>query len=152
LIPTQLTAKSVFKIFDPPNSVATYPSSINSTGTVTGSYQDAAGVQHGFLRSPRGTIVAFDAPGAGTGANQGSYPSAITPTGIITGDYLDAAFLPHGFLRGPGGTIVSFDAPGGTSTATIPLGINPSGTITGYYYSDAASVHGFVLSRLRAPM
>jgi hypothetical protein len=125
---------------------------INSVGAIAGTYQDASFVFHGYLRAPDGTITTFDAPGAGTGANQGTYPSAMTPTGIITGDYLDAAFLPHGFLRGPGGTIVSFDAPGGTSTATIPLGINPAGTITGYYYSDAAAVHGFVLSRSRAPM
>jgi hypothetical protein len=109
-------------------------------------------VFHGYLRAPDGTIATFDAPGAGTGATQGTYPSAITPTGIITGYYADAAFLLHGFLRGPGGTIVSFDAPGGTSTATIPLGINPAGTITGYYYSDAAAVHGFVLTRARGPM
>ena len=43
----------------------------------------------------------FDAPGAGTGSNQGTLPLAITPAGVIMGLYRDAKNLSHGFLFRP---------------------------------------------------
>jgi hypothetical protein len=36
--------------------------SIDQAGDITGSYTDAAGVQHGFVRNPYGTISSFDPP------------------------------------------------------------------------------------------
>ena len=47
------------------------------------------------------TFTTFDAPGAGTGADQGTIPFDITPAEEITGFTRDAAFARHGFLRGP---------------------------------------------------
>jgi hypothetical protein len=72
---------------------------INPAGTVTGFYVDASNVYHGFLRSRDGKIVTFDAPGAGTGAWQGTQPMTINPEGAITGYYTDADNVVHGFLR-----------------------------------------------------
>jgi hypothetical protein len=46
-------------------------------------------------------IITFDAPGAGTGFNQGTLPLAITPEGVIMGLYRDANNLSHGFLFSP---------------------------------------------------
>jgi hypothetical protein len=36
--------------------------SIDQAGDITGFYTDAAGVQHGFVRNPYGTITSFDPP------------------------------------------------------------------------------------------
>jgi hypothetical protein len=58
-------------------------------------------VRHGFLLAPDGTITTFDAPGAGTGAFQGTFTSQNNPGDAITGFYIDANNVYHGFLRTP---------------------------------------------------
>jgi len=73
---------------------------INPTGTITGFYVDSNNVYHGFLRTPRSEFFSFDAPGAGTGAWQGTQPSSINPEGAITGYYTGRNGVVHGFLRG----------------------------------------------------
>jgi len=71
----------------------------NTSGAIVGNYLDASYVNHGFLRSKRGAFTTFDAPGAGTGAFQGTIPSGINPPGAITGYDIDANGVIHGFLR-----------------------------------------------------
>jgi len=96
------------------------------------------------------TITPFDAPGAGTGAQQGTIASSINDVGAITGNYADASNVNHGFLRAADGTFTTFDAPGagtGPVQGTVPFGINLAGTITGEYIDGSAVRHGF----LRAP-
>jgi hypothetical protein len=101
------------------------------------------------------TITTFDAPGAGTAANQGTFPSGINPSGAITGFTRDANSARHGFLRAPDGTFTIFDDPGAgtcsTSCGTIGPGqgtrayaINPSGQIAGFYSDNTARCHGYV--------
>jgi hypothetical protein len=46
----------------------------------------------------QGTFITFNAPGAGTGASQGTCPFAINPAGEITGYCVDANETFHGFL------------------------------------------------------
>ena len=93
------------------------------------------------------TITPFDAPGAGTGAQQGTIASSINDVGAITGYYTDANLVYHGFLRAHNGKITTFDAPGaGTNSpqGTVSYSINSAGVIAGYY-QDASSVnHGFL--------
>ncbi len=72
---------------------------INPAGTITGFYVDNNNVYHGFLRTRGGEFVRFNAPGAGTGAWQGTQPMTINPEGAITGYYTDANNAVHGFLR-----------------------------------------------------
>ena len=58
---------------------------------ITGSYLDAAGIQHGFVRDPYGTITSFDPPESKftdvTGINEG---------GAISGYYSDQRGLGPG--------------------------------------------------------
>ena len=54
-----------FTTFDPPGSLVTNPTSINSAGVVTGWYQDASGT-HGFLLA-KGAITTFDVTGSISG-------------------------------------------------------------------------------------
>jgi hypothetical protein len=70
-------------------------------GEITGQYIDSNGVNHGFVRSPSGAITTFDAPGAGTGAGQGTLPETPNMFGVITGQYIDANNVHYGFLRTP---------------------------------------------------
>ena len=100
-------------------------------------------------------ITTFDAPGAGTGAGQGTVAFGINPAGAITGFIRDANFARHGFVRAPDGTFTVIDAPGAgtcsTSCGTIGPGqgtrafaINPSGEITGFYSDNSGRCHGYV--------
>jgi hypothetical protein len=68
-------------------------------GTIVGNYLDTSGVNHGFLRTTRGTFTTFDAPGAGTGPGQGTTPFSNNASGAITGFEVDANGVFHGFLR-----------------------------------------------------
>jgi len=101
-------------------------------------------------------FITFDAPGAGTGAGQGTGCFAYTDCsviinqwGAITGYYLDANNVFHGFVRSPNGAFTNFEAPGSDTTAndyngTLPNAINDAGAITGAYYDVSGVAHGFL--------
>ena len=95
------------------------------------------------------TITTFDAPGAGTGAFQGTYATNIGPSGTIIGFSRDANDVRHGFIRSKHDSFIIFDAPGsgtGPGQGTRAYATNPSGSITGFF-SDAGNVfHGYVRS------
>ncbi len=126
---------------------------INNRGTLTGNYIDSNNVSHGFLRSPGGEFLTFDAPGASStaGTFDGTFPSGINSGGAITGNYIDSRELNHAFLRNPKGEFTTFDAPGATSVAafgygTFPRSINFAGSVTGHYSGAHNVIHGFVRS------
>jgi hypothetical protein len=82
----------------------TFPESISDAGAITGRYNDAHNVNHGFLRSPAGDkLITFNAPGAGktAGSGQGTYPDGINKAASITGHYNDSHNLNHGLLQTP---------------------------------------------------
>jgi hypothetical protein len=58
-------------------------------------------VNHGFQRSPNGSIATGNVPGAGTGSGQGTIPNSNGRTNKIDGEYIDASGVIHGFLFTP---------------------------------------------------
>jgi hypothetical protein len=97
------------------------------------------------------SVIAFDAPGAGKGAGQGTTPKSINDVGEITGYYNDSASVLHGFVRHKDGSFTTFDAPGASKQATLgtlPQSINKDGDITGHFFTDPNGVrHSFVRHR-----
>jgi hypothetical protein len=84
-------------LFQPPGTILTSPLpgftfgeslmvphwiSIDQAGDITGSYADAAGVQHGFVRNPYGTITSFDPP-----EGRQTTATSINDGGAIAGFY-----------------------------------------------------------------
>ncbi len=92
-------------------------------------------------------ISTFDAPGAGTGAGQGTLSQGISDLGITYGYYIDGSGVAHGFLRLPGGEFATFDAPGAGTAAgqgTFAFSLNPEGALAGYYIDGNGVLHGYV--------
>jgi hypothetical protein len=131
-----------FVTFDPPGSTFTSPQGI----TITGFYTDAKGVQHGFLRDPKGGFTTFDPPGSAS-----TYVASISTNGEIVGTYCNTnGCAPnHGFVRTRDGTFTTFDSPPGTGGISsgiyspFPPGINPAGAIAGTYFG-ASGEHGLL--------
>jgi hypothetical protein len=115
--------------------------SINTSGTVVGTYVDANNVYHGFLRAPGGTVTTFEAPGANT-TLYGTMAQSINDAGLVTGAYYDANGVGHGFLRTAEGVFTSFDAPGAVN-GTTPLYINRNGDVVGYALDVNLLFHAF---------
>jgi predicted membrane protein len=79
----------------------TVPVSINTAGTITGTYLDNISLYHGFVRAADGTITTFEATGAGKTGFQGTGAVSINSAGDIAGFYRDASNVTHGFVRTP---------------------------------------------------
>jgi hypothetical protein len=93
-----MSADGVFTLFQPPGTLVMSPTpgfavdggsltvphwiSIDQSGDITGSYTDAAGVQHGFVRNPYGTISTFDPP-----EGKQTTATSINDAGAIAGFY-----------------------------------------------------------------
>ena len=141
--------------FDAPgaNGYGTVPVGLSQLGTVAGYYYDANYVSHGFLRSPGGRFTTFDAPGAGTVANDdnGTFPSGINQLGTVAGYYNDANRVSHCFLLSPDGKFTTFDAPGADTNPADALGswligISALGATSGSYIDANYMYHSFVRS------
>lgn len=104
---------------------------INKKGAVTG----MDGLE-GFVRSPSGKTVSFEAPGN----PYTTVPTGINNPGVVAGYGETICGISHGFSRNTGGSLTTIDPP--NSEATQVLGINDMGAMTGYYYYGG--YHGFV--------
>jgi len=125
----------------------TEPFGINDNGQVTGAADDNNGHWTAFLRDTSGAYTTFQAPDAGTRADQGTTAKAINVGGVIAGYYIDTSNVHHGFVRDTSGTITEFDAPvvaTFTGTGTFPNAINTSGQIAGTYKGNDQKIHAFV--------
>src|SRR5271157_6404788 len=94
-----------------PGQLGTYAYANNDEGEVVGFYTDGNVVPHGFLRTPAGKFVSFDAPGAGLGEglDQGTVAYSINDLGVIAGQFEDPFNNFHAFLRYPDGKFLTFD-------------------------------------------
>jgi hypothetical protein len=70
---------------------------INAVGIVSGDYQDASSVFHGFVRTPNGTVTSFDVLGS-----DNTFAVDINDFGVIAGIYTTGNTT-SGFLRVPSG-------------------------------------------------
>jgi hypothetical protein len=131
----------------------TFAYEINDLGEVAGFYQDSANVFHGFVRAFNGKITTFDAPGAGTGAYQGTEVlpvHSLNLAGDLAGYFVDSSKVLHGFLRTANGKITTFDAPGagtGGGEGTYGHSINLEGEISGTVVDGSFVRHAYFRAR-----
>jgi uncharacterized membrane protein len=125
-----------FVKIDFPNAIATTAGSINARGDISGRYDDADGVVHGFLLR-KGVFSTIDFPGA-------SFTSAraMNARGDIAGRIHDANGIDHAFLLRDG-QFTQIDYPG--ADATVGRGINNAGDITGNHFDGTDIERGFIV-------
>jgi hypothetical protein len=119
-----------YETIDVAGANATVILGIDNRGTTVGSYIDADGAYHGFVRTRKGAVTTLpEAPGADP-ASGGTQPCAINDRGQIVGLAYDAEGGSRGFLfeRGRFKMIAGPDA-----TYTRAVDINSSGQIVGDY-------------------
>jgi hypothetical protein len=116
--------------------------SMNDSGVTTGFYEDANGLNHGFVRAANGTFTApLDAPGASTGTI-GMFPGgtvnvSINDSGVVTGGYFDKNGVGHAFsltLALAQAAAPTFNPPAGTYTSaqSVTLADTTAGAVIHY--------------------
>jgi hypothetical protein len=127
----------------------------NAEGAVVGNYTDEHVVPHGFLRTPDGHFISFDAPGAGLGhdLDEGTVAYSINDWGVIAGQFQASSQVFYAFIRFPDGSFTVFadpDAGSGPFQGTVAFNINLEGATAGVYFApnanDVVVEHGFVRS------
>jgi uncharacterized membrane protein len=114
-------------------SIGCAATGINSTNAVTGYYEDANNVLHGFVEVG-GSFTTFDVSGSDVA------PVAINDAGTIVGSY--GVGREHGFVRAIDGTLTTFDVP--NSIRTQPRGMNANGIIVGDYGTQDGNDYAFI--------
>jgi hypothetical protein len=119
----------------------TAPTGINDEGDIVGSYTDAAGATHGFVRWRWGTFTVIDDPSS-TSSPPATYAQAINDWRMVVGFWYDLNGNSHGFVRQVGGSFIAFEPPGAIYSQGYH--INDRGEVGGDW-SDATTSHGMLL-------
>ena len=145
LVSTLNGAGLVLTAVDVPGATLTNAQGINHQREIVGTFIDAAGQQHGFLRSGS-EYRTIDMPGARI-----SFARGINDSGDVVGTYQrqgETGGVPnHGFLLTRRGGLLAVDYPGHLNT--IPQRILSDGTILGCYHDNdtMGSMHGMQFHR-----
>ena len=112
-----------------PGAVNTYGDFVNAAGAVVGSYIDADGMFHGFIRDPDGSFTTIDLP---TMPNlRFLFVNTITDFGVIGFRAKAANDILRSYILLPDGTLYEVRIPG--SVVTVVRNVNQDGSIVGYY-------------------
>jgi hypothetical protein len=126
-----------FKVIAPSGASSVGVNSINSSGTVTGSFSIGP-ASLGLITDRNGNLTIFETPGV-------TASMSINTGGDVAGYYFDANSRVHGFIRRKDGFLTSFDAP--NSFDTSASSINDFGDVTGVVATAPGNGHGFIRYR-----
>ena len=123
-----------------PGAVNTYADFVNAAGAVVGSYVDAEGMPHGFIRHPDGSFTTIDLP---TMPNlEFLFVNTITDVGVIGFRAKAVDDILRSYILLPDGILYEVRLPG--SVSTIVRNVNQDGSIIGYYDLPDGRRHGFL--------
>ncbi len=127
-------------IIEVPEATATYADFVNAAGSVTGSYIDADGLYHPYVRTLNGTFVfhTYLEP-----SNlEYSFVHGITDTRIIVTRAKAVGDRPRSYVGTSQHGLSELEFPG--SVSTEGWNINQDGSVVGYYDSADGRRHGFI--------
>ena len=123
-----------------PGAVATYGDFVNAAGAVVGSYTDADGMPHGYVRNPDGSFTTLDLP---TKPNlQYLFVNTITDVGLIGFRAKAVDDILRSYIILPSGTLYEVQRPG--SVITVVRNVNQDGSIIGFYDTTDGRRYGFI--------
>ena len=123
-----------------PGAVQTYGDFVNAAGAVVGSYIDADGMFHGFIRNPDGSFTTIDLP---TMPNlEYLFVNTITDLGVIGFRAKAENDILRSYVILPDGILYEVRLPG--SVSTVVRNVNQDGSIIGFYDSTDGRRLGFV--------
>ncbi len=123
-----------------PGAVNTYGDFVNAAGAVVGSYIDADGMFHGFIRHPDGSFTTIDLP---TKPDLDFlFVNTITDFGVIGFRAKAANDILRSYILLPSGILYEVRLPG--SISTVVRNVNQDGSIIGYYDLADGRRLGFV--------
>ena len=123
-----------------PGAVNTYGDFVNAAGAVVGSYVDADGIPHGFIRHPDGSFTTIDLPKMPN--LEFLFVNTITDLGVIGFRAKAVNDILRSYILLPDGTLYEVRLPG--SVSTVVRNVNQDGSIIGYYDSADGRRLGFV--------
>ena len=127
-------------IIEFPGAVETYADFVNSRGGMVGSYVNAEGVYHPYVRTPAGRFVSLDLPQA---ANlEYFFVHGINDTQTVVARTKWVRGIPLTYVGAFQDGLKLFTAPG--SVSTEGYNINQDGSIVGHYDTPDGRRHGFI--------
>ena len=126
-------------ILEPPGAVETYADFANPQGVVGGSYIDADGIYHPYVRIPTGDFIITEIPGIGN--REYFFVHGLTERAIIVARSKAVDDIPRTYV-GAFGALHEVQFPGAVSTEG--WNINADGSVVGYYDSADGRRRGFI--------
>ena len=123
-----------------PGAVNTYGDFVNAAGAVVGSYVDADGMPHGFVRHPDSSFTTIDLPEIPN--LQFLFVNTITDLGVIGFRAKAADDILRSYILLPDDTLYEVRLPG--SAITVVRNVNQDGSIIGFYDTPDGRRLGFI--------
>ncbi len=127
-------------IVEVPEATATYADFVNAVGSVTGSYIDADGLYHPYVRTLSGTFVIHNYLESSN--LEYFFVHGITDTRLIVARAKAVGDIPRSYVGTSQQGVSELQFPG--SVSTEGWNINQDGSVVGYYDSSDGRRHGFI--------
>ena len=128
------------EIIEFPGASETYADFVNSSGGMVGSYVDADGLYHPYIRTPTGRFVPLKLPGAAS--LEYYFVHGINDANVVVARTKLVDDLPGTLVGTFQGGLKEFKVPG--SVSTEGYNINQDGSIVGHYDTADGRRHGFI--------
>ncbi|MYB65841.1 hypothetical protein F4X73_14220 [Candidatus Poribacteria bacterium] len=138
---------SADEIIEVPGATETFTDFVNASGGMVGSYIDADGIYHPYIRTPNGRFVSLDLPSAAQ--LEYFFVHGINDVNVVVARTKLVGGLPGTLVGTFQGGLKRFEVPG--SVSTEGYNINQDGSIVGHYDTGDGLRHGFIARPITDP-
>ena len=125
-----------------PGAPETYADFVNASGRMVGSYVDADGLYHSYVRAPDGSFISLDLPLPQTAKIEYLFVHSISDAGVIVAQGRLVGGVPRTYVGTFQHGLQELKVPG--SISTEGWNINQDGSVVGHYKSADGRIHGFI--------
>ena len=128
------------EIIEFPGASETYADFVNASGGMVGSFVDADGLYHPYIRTPRGRFVPINLPRAAS--LEYFFVHGINDENVVVARAKPVDGVPFTYVGSLQEGLQEFKVPG--SVSTEGYNINQDGSIVGHYDTEDGRRHGFI--------